>query len=135
MAITGHCYCGEVAYEAQGDAMFKGQCHCRECQYISGGGPVVVMAVGGDAFRWTKGEPKDFTRSDIPNPVTRQFCPSCGTHLTTVSPSMGGAVMIKVGSLDDPSQFAGPEMVIYAGERQPWHLVPEGIPTFDGLPG
>ena len=37
----------------------------------------------GDIHYKAEGEPKDFTRSDLDNPVTRQFCPNCGTHLAT----------------------------------------------------
>lgn len=37
MDIEGGCYCGALRYQAKGDALFKGQCHCRECRYISGG--------------------------------------------------------------------------------------------------
>jgi len=44
MKVQGRCYCGAVRYRATGDALFKGQCHGRECQYISGGQANVVMA-------------------------------------------------------------------------------------------
>ena len=43
--------------------------------------------------------------------------------------------MLKVGTLDDPSRFGGPQMVIYACDKQPFHLLPEGVPTFEKLPG
>ncbi|MBW2270021.1 MAG: GFA family protein [Deltaproteobacteria bacterium] len=135
MNVAGGCYCGAVRYKAEGEALFKGQCHCRECQYISGGSPVIVMGVGGDDFAYTQGEPRSFTRSDIESPVTREFCSNCGTHMTTKVPSMGGAVLLKVGTLDDPSVFGGPDMAIYTAEKQSWHLIPEGIPTFEHLPG
>jgi hypothetical protein len=29
MSVEGGCYCGSVRYKAEGDALFKGQCHCR----------------------------------------------------------------------------------------------------------
>lgn len=135
MGMEGGCYCGQVRYKAEGDALFKGQCHCRECQYIAGGSPVILMGVAADGFAYTKGEPRGFTRTDIESPVTREFCPNCGTHLTTRSPSMAGAVMLKVGTLDDPSVFDGPQMAIYTAEKQSWHTIPEGIATFEGLPG
>ena len=135
MSVEGGCYCGSVRYKAEGDALFKGQCHCRECQYISGGAPVVVMAVKEDGFSWTKGKPKPFRRKDLETPVTREFCPDCGTHLTTRAPSMAGSVMIKVGTLDDPGVFEGPQMAIFTCDKQSWHMIPEGIPTFERLPG
>ena len=51
------------------------------------------------------------------------------------APGFAGVVMLKVGSLDDPAEFGGPEMVIYTCDKQPFHLVPEGVPTFERLPG
>ena len=45
MKLEGGCYCGGLRYQAEGESMFKGQCHCRECQYISGGSVNVVMAM------------------------------------------------------------------------------------------
>ena len=45
MSITGRCYCGDVHYKAEGPGFMKFECYCRECRYISGGGPVMGMAV------------------------------------------------------------------------------------------
>ena len=134
MAYTGHCYCGDVRYEAGGAPVFQGQCHCRECQYASGGMPVVVMALPEGSFRWTKGAPKGFRRSDLENPVTREFCANCGTQLTTRTPAMPGIVLVKVGTLDDPSVFK-PQMAIFTCDKQPFHQVPAGIPAFERTPG
>jgi hypothetical protein len=133
MKITGGCYCGQVRYEADGEPALRGQCFCRECQYISGGDSVLVMGMPEAGYRITKGAPKGFRRSDIPKPVTREFCPNCGTHLTTRA--MPGLVMLKVGTLDDPKLFEGPQMAIYTCDKQPYHHVTSGIPTFDKLPG
>jgi hypothetical protein len=49
MKLEGGCYCGQVRYKAEGDPMMKAQCHCRECQYISGGSPnmFVLMPLDG----------------------------------------------------------------------------------------
>ena len=71
MEIQGGCYCGGLRYEATGDPLFKGQCHCRECQYISGGHPNVVVAMPESGFSYTMGSPKQFRRSDLEKPVTR----------------------------------------------------------------
>ena len=38
MKVTGGCYCGALRYEAEGDPIMKGECHCRECQYLTGSG-------------------------------------------------------------------------------------------------
>ena len=135
MKIEGGCYCKAVRYTAEGDPLFTGQCHCRECQYISGGLPNVVMGMPESGFTYTKGAPKGFSRKDLPNPVTREFCAECGTHLLTRSPGLPGAVLLKIGTYDDPSLFKGPQMVIYTVDKQAFHHIPEGVPTFETRPG
>jgi hypothetical protein len=135
MEIQGGCYCGALRFQATGDPMFKGQCHCRECQYISGGHPNVVMGMAEPGFKWSKGAPKQFKRKDLPNPVTREFCAECGTHISTRSPGLPGVVLLKVGTFDDPTVFGGPMMVIFTIDKQSFHHIPEGVPTFERVPG
>jgi hypothetical protein len=135
MSIEGGCYCGALRFSADGAPLFKGQCHCRECQYISGGHPNAVMGMPAASFQYTKGEPKLFKRSDLPNPVTREFCGVCGTHILGRSPGLPGAVLLKVGTFDDPSVYGGPQMVIFTIDKQTFHHVPEGVMTFERAPG
>lgn len=133
MKLEGGCYCGALRYEAEGEPMMQAQCHCRECQHISGGSPNVFMAMPIPGFRYTKGTPKSFTRADLERPVTREFCAECGSHILARSPGFP-AVILKVGSLDDPSVFT-PAMAIFTVDQQAFHHVPAGIPSFERLPG
>jgi hypothetical protein len=113
--------------------MMKAQCHCRECQYITGGSAntFLIMPIAG--FAYTADAPKQFRRSDLENAVTREFCAECGTHVVTRPQRLQG-VVIKVGTLDDPSLFGGPQIAIYTVDKQPYHHVPEGMPAFERLP-
>ena len=132
--LAGGCYCGNVRYAADGEPMLKAQCHCRECQYITGGAPNMFMLMPPDGFTYTKGEPKPFARSDLEQPVTREFCPDCGTHIATRRPGLP-YVILKVGTLDDPSTgYGAPRMAIFTVDKQPFHEIPEGLPAFERLP-
>jgi hypothetical protein len=134
MKLEGGCYCKALRYVAEGDPIMKAQCHCRECQYITGGSPNVFIAMPIGGFSYTKGTPKKFTRTDLPRPVSREFCGECGTHIVT-RPQGFPAVIVKVGSLDDPSLFGGPDMAIYTIDKQSFHQIAAGLPTFERLPG
>jgi hypothetical protein len=66
--------------------------------------------------------------------VTREFCANCGTHIVSKPPGFP-AVIIKVGTLDDPKMFGNPNMAIYTIDKQSFHHIPEGMPAFERLPG
>jgi hypothetical protein len=105
MKFEGGCYCRKIRYVAEGEPRLKAQCHCRECQYISGGAPNMFMLMPPQGFRYTSGEPRQFSRSDLEGAVTREFCGECGTHLTTRRPGLP-LVILKVGTLDNPVYLA-----------------------------
>lgn len=123
MMFEGGCYRKKIRYVAQSEPRLRAQCHCRECQYTSGGAPNVFMLMPSEGFRYVSGVPKVFARSDLERPVTREFCETCGTHIATRRPGLNAAIL-KVGTLDDPSLFGAPHMAIYLVDRQPFHIIP-----------
>ena len=133
MKLEGGCYCRELRYAAEGPPILKAQCHCRECQYISGGAPNMFIVMPPDGFNYVKGAAKSFTRGDIEGAVTREFCAECGTHIATRRPDLP-AIILKVGTLDDPRQYGGPKMAIFTIDQQVFHHIPEGLPTFERMP-
>ena len=134
MRIEGGCYCGQVRYEINGEPQASLHCHCRECQYISGGNPAALMIFPLDAFRLEHGEMKQFRRSDLERPVTRYFCENCGTGVASETPNRPGSIVMKVGTFDDPSIFA-PAVAIFTCDKQDFHHIPAEIPTFDKRAG
>ncbi|HVV43502.1 MAG TPA: GFA family protein [Nitrobacter sp.] len=133
MKLEGGCYCGEVRYVAEGKPMLKAQCYCRACQHITGGAPNMFMLMPPEGFRYTRGTPKQFKRADLANAVTREFCAACGTHMVTRRPGLA-AVVLKIGTLDDPGLYGAPKMAIFTEDKQPFHVIPDGLPAFEKLP-
>ncbi len=135
MSITGGCYCGNIRYEAGGEPVMRARCHCRECQYFTGGEGNDFIAMPEAEFKFTKGTPKGYTRPNLERAATREFCPDCGTPILTRSSGLPGAVILKVGGLDDPAVFQGPQIILQTADAQPFHLFPEGVPAFPRFPG
>jgi hypothetical protein len=134
MKIEGGCYCGALRYKAEGKPVLKAQCHCRACSHISGGAPNYFMLMPPEGSAYTKGTPKQFKRPDIENAVTREFCETCGTHILTRRPGLA-QIVLKAGTIDDPAlDYGGPKIAIYTSEKQPFHLIAEGVPAFDRVP-
>ena len=133
MKISGGCYCGSLRYESVGDIEASIQCHCRECQYITGGNPNVIMIMPLNGFEFVKGVPKTFKRKDIENAVTRLFCENCGTGIGTKNPNRPNSIILKVGTFDDPSIFK-PDIAIFTIDKQKFHYIEDGLKSFERRP-
>ena len=135
MKVEGGCFCGAVRYAAEGEPVMKGQCHCRQCQYFAGGAPNIFLAMPVAGFKFTKGTPSAFERGDAPVlPAKREFCPTCGVQLTTHSSALPDVIFLKVGTLDEPSAFGGPDVAIFTCDQQAFHQVAPGVAAFEKLP-
>jgi len=133
--FEGGCRCGAVRYECTGEPMFAGHCHCRDCQYASGGAFSTVVLVPAAAFRVREGEPRRFdVVAESGSTVSRYFCPTCGTPLYSALGGRGPLVAVKAGSLDDPS-WVRPAMEIWTDRAQPWAPHAEGLPRVPRNPG
>ena len=86
MELSGRCYCGDIQYEINGELQASFQCHCRECQYITGGNANTVMVFSEDDFQFTKGKPSVFARKDLETPVKRFFAISVELVLEALVP-------------------------------------------------
>lgn len=132
---TGGCACGAVRYEVEGDPIAQVACHCRACQYASGGAPTLAMLFPRPALKVTKGEARTYwSQGDSGGKVGRSFCAACGTPLFSEPVDAGAMAVVKVGSLDDPSQFK-PQLHIWTELAQPWHRFEEGVPQMARNPG
>lgn len=131
---SGGCLCGAVRYESQGEPVFSLQCHCRDCQRQSGTAYVAAMRVPSAGFRITGGTPKRYaTKADSGNEVVRVFCGDCGSAIYVQVSTRPDLVGLRVGTLDDPSEFR-PEADIFVKSAQPWEHMNPDLPKYDTYP-
>ena len=132
--FSGGCMCGAVRYESSAEPLAFVMCHCRDCQYASGGQPAAVVVLPKGAVKLTKGKIKEFTKAgESGKKVTRQFCADCGTPMFSV-PEENPISIVKAGTLDDPS-WLKPSITIWTKSAQPWAHIDKGIPAFEKQPG
>jgi hypothetical protein len=131
---TGGCACGALRWQATGEPLIQGFCHCRSCQRTSGGGHVGFICFPETAVT-VQGETRSYTRSGgSGRPATRYACPVCQSVVFGRADVMAGQINLYAGSLDDPARFK-PKMAIYVGERPPWDDVSRGLTCYDTVPG
>lgn len=131
IVMKGGCRCGAIRYEATGDSATGIVCHCRDCQYVTGGGPSYDIGLPRQNVTITKGEPRVYWSTAASGKRTgRMFCGTCGTPLLIELESMPDVMAIAVGSLDDPSAFK-PTVSIWTGSAQPWSHIDPALPQFE----
>jgi hypothetical protein len=123
-SFTGGCACGAIRYEVNAEPIAMFNCHCRDCQRMTGGAYIPVVYVPAKAFKLTKGAPSFYnTSSEAMGDNKRGFCPECGSRLFGGITDTGHG--ITASSLDDPSLFK-PQFEIWTSEAQPWdHMDPK----------
>lgn len=132
--FVGGCRCAAVRWECAAEPVAVMDCHCRDCQYASGGSHATVVIAPTAAFRVTRGEPTRYTvKGDSGADVTRAFCGVCGSPLFSEPPT-AAIIAIKAGSLDDPS-WLKPGGALYVSSAQPWAAIDRSKPAFDKMPG
>jgi hypothetical protein len=131
---AGGCLCRAVRYEIAIEPVFQVACHCRDCQYASGGSPAFVAVVPKAAFKITRGQVRTYwNKGDSGADVGRSFCEACGAPLFSEPKGIGDFVAVKVGSLDDPSAFRV-QADIWMKSAQPWHVPHSGANRFETAP-
>jgi hypothetical protein len=128
---TGGCRCGEIRYELSAAPMFHVACHCRDCQYIAGGSPNLTMVFPAASLKLTRGEPKVFKATEKSG--GSYFCASCGVHVFSRPDTDRSIVAVKVGGLDDASDFKV-QADMWMASAPPWHHAHEGALRFERNP-
>src|ERR1700704_4282833 len=101
--LKGGCLCGKVRYSAQAEPAIVAVCHCKHCQKQAGTAFGVVVGIPKSAFS-IKGKLKTYhDTGDSGQPGNRNFCPDCGSPITTEPAVMSEMTFIKAGTLDDTS--------------------------------
>jgi hypothetical protein len=137
--ITGHCLCGAVSYEVEGEPMAVILCHCEDCRRQSGAAFSINLVFARDALKFDAEKTKTYNTvgADTGESRDRIFCPECGSPLVTVLAEASDLAIIKAGTIDDPS-WIEPQMEVFTECAQGWFhnadapergLFPRSIPT------
>jgi len=132
--LDGRCLCGAVEYSCDAEPAFTAVCHCRDCQRQSGTAFSVIVGVPESDFRLS-GELATFDTvgEDHGRETHRRFCPTCGSPVISESEGLPGVVLIKAGTLDDPT-WLQPQMEVWGRSAHPWVPAQEGRPRVERGP-
>jgi len=129
---TGRCLCGAVTFTITAEPVATRVCWCRDCQHLAANGtvnlvvPAEALSVSGEVAGHVK-------TADSGNQLTRQFCPTCGTHLFGISSGRPQFRVVRVGNLDDPSSVR-PTTNIWTASAPAWACLDTSLEQVPGQP-
>jgi len=127
--LTGGCQCGAIRFAVTDEPFTAATCHCRDCQYSSGGAPAHALLFRAGSVTLLRGRPKEHRyRGDSGHTVMRSFCADCGTPLFGGSDGMGYEI-VRAGALDDPEAFHS-QATLWTASAPSWHHVDTSVPHF-----
>lgn len=129
-AITGGCRCGAIRYAIDAQAPYETRlCHCRDCQYASGGAFSVVSFFAKDRVSFSGIAPTTHAvKGSQGLTVRRSFCGKCGTPLFSEVVELPKLICIKTGTLDQPAAIA-PTGHMWFDSKLPWLHLQDALPA------
>jgi hypothetical protein len=129
-SATGHCLCGYISYEYQGEIGPANYCHCEDCRRCTGSAFSIGVRFDAAGFHVVSGALKAFTkRGDSGVELTRHFCPRCGSPIYTSSPTHPEHIYIKAGTIDDPS-LVRPRHQRWMASAVSWSRIDEDLSSY-----
>jgi len=127
---AGGCLCGGVRFQAAGEPVVTGHCHCSDCRRHNSGPVVTLVIFPADKVRFTLGERKIYQSSPG---FGRAFCGQCGTPLTIESEKHDPPnIEFHISTFDDPDAYV-PSLHWYHSRRLAWFDVADDLPHYHGL--
>jgi hypothetical protein len=128
--LAGGCDCRTIRYRLETRPLIVHCCHCRWCQRETGASFALNAMIEAERVTLLAGEPEIV---DTPSASGRgqkiARCPKCRVAVWSHYPGGGTAVsFVRVGTLDHPDVLP-PDIHIYTSSRQPWVVLPPGIPA------
>lgn len=133
LPLPGGCACGALRYALSAPPLMIYNCHCANCQKITGSAFTVAATVIESALSFTSGEPRRTVwKADSGNERFGLFCGNCGSRIANGQTPSIGMLSLRAGTFDDTS-WVEPVGDIWTKSAQPWvsfrALTAEGQPS------
>ena len=120
---SGHCLCGRVGFETEGEPRWVSYCHCASCRRHTGS-PVTCFVNFKREQVAFRGERATFQSSPG---VTRSHCARCGTPIGYETAKRADEIDLYLNAFDAPEAFE-PQGHAFFAEHIPWFDTRDELP-------
>jgi hypothetical protein len=133
MTIAGGCRCGAMRYTIALDVLpATYACHCRDCQTWSGSAFSQQFIIA-ESMISVSGPIEVYELTTLDRTSRQRFCATCHTRIFNTNTRRPGVAVVRAGTLDDSDQL---DVIahIWTSRKQPWVIIPAGVPTWPEFP-
>jgi hypothetical protein len=130
--MNGHCECGRVRFEVDGEIDDFSHCHCSQCRRLHGAAYGTFAGVLRKDFRYVSGEDQVKTYASSEK-YLRSFCSNCGSSILA-APEMEPDHYYVSMSMIEGNPPHPPAYHVYVGSKATWHEITDNLPQYDTLP-
>ncbi len=129
---NGHCECGRVTFEFDGEIDDFSHCHCSQCRRLHGAAYATFAGVSRDAFRYLSGESDIKIYKSSPT-HDRVFCSNCGSNIMVSLTEEPGIYYLSMSAIEGDPPLP-PGYHIFVGSKAPWHEITDDLVSHDAAP-
>ncbi len=130
--ISGHCECGKVKYQIDGEINDFSHCHCSQCRRLHGAAYASFAGVSRDDFTYLSGE-TDLASYASSSTHDRVFCQRCGSNILVALDDEPDDYYVALGTVNgNPELPTGYH--IFVGSKAPWHSIQDGLEQHEEFP-
>ena len=130
--LTGECLCGIIKFSVTDSFKAFYQCHCKQCQQITGSAFASNIFTEPDNIEWLSGQ-DSITNYEHPlRGFSKSFCNACGSTLPFINKTKT-SLIVPAGSLIELPDIQ-PQANIFTSEEACWLRQGLQAENFSGFP-
>lgn len=130
--LSGGCLCGAVKFELEDNFSAFFQCHCRQCQQVTGAAYAANIFTAPDNIKWVAGHDNVTVYEHPEREFAKSFCTKCGSGVPFLDKGKT-TLIVPAGSLDS-SPGIEPQANIFVSEQVHWLKPGLAAQEYDGFP-
>jgi len=130
--LMGECLCGSIKFSVKDSFRAFYQCHCKQCQQLTGSAFASNILTDPDNIEWITGQRKTTNYVHPSRDFSKSFCTTCGSAVPFINKSKT-SLIVPAGSLNTLPDIQ-PQANIFTSEKACWLKPGLRAPDFTGFP-
>jgi len=130
--LSGECLCGAVKFSVKENFKAFYQCHCKQCQQLTGSAFSSNIFTEPGNIEWLCGEGSITAYEHPTREFSKSFCNICGSGLPFINKAKT-SLIVPAGSLNKLPEIQ-PQANIFTSEEACWFKLGLQAKSFSGFP-